>query len=222
MRKILLVDDEVRMLDLLSLYLSPAGYHCVKTQSGREAIKLLSKEKYDLVLLDVMMPDMDGWETCKNIREFSDIPIIMVTARDQKIEIIKGLQIGADDYITKPFDEDELLARIAAILRRQPESDHITFQAIQLDRSQHQVSVHHELLLLTPIEFKLLELFLTNQNMVFSREHLIEKNWGLSSGTEDRTVDSHIRNLRDKLRKKSFPIDGYLKTVYGVGYKWQT
>lgn len=222
MIKLLLVDDEQRMLDLLSLYLQPYGYHCKKVQSGSEAIEALSHSTFDLVLLDVMMPEMDGWETCQRIREFSDIPIMMVTARDQRHDMIKGLHLGSDDYITKPFHEDLLVARVKAILRRATKNTSKQFKDLELDSERHKVVVNKKILTLTPIEFKLLEIFIGNIDYVFSREHLIEKVWGYSSGTEDRTVDSHIRNLRDKLRKSDFPVDDYLKTVYGVGYKWQT
>jgi DNA-binding response OmpR family regulator len=221
MIKLLLVDDEQRMLDLLSLYLQPYGYHCKKVQSGIEAIEAISNSTFDLILLDVMMPEMDGWETCRRIREFSDIPIIMVTARDQRHDMVKGLQLGSDDYIPKPFHEDILVARVQTVLRRSNKNTNKQFKDIEIDNQKHIVVVNNKTLTLTPIEFKLLDIFIENIDFVLSREHLIEKIWGYSSETEDRTVDSHIRNLRDKLRKSGFAVDGYLKTVYGVGYKWQ-
>ncbi len=220
MISILLVDDEPRMLDLLALYLTPHQYHCTKAYSGEEAITYLTQNQYDLVLLDVMMPVMDGWETCQKIREFSDVPIIMVTARDQKNDIVHGLKIGSDDYITKPFHEDELLERINAILRRTLAIKRVSFNNLVWDPQKHLVTYKHSSITLTPIEFSLLGLFLCHVNQIFSREHLIEKVWGFSADTEGRTVDSHIRNLRDKLRMSNYPIDDYLKSVYGVGYKW--
>lgn len=221
MDNILLVDDETRMLDLLSLYLLPKGFHCTKATSGKEALKLLEKKHFDLVLLDIMMPEMNGWETCQKIRGYSNIPIIMLTARNQKYDIIKGLKQGADDYITKPFDEDELLARIESLLRRAGHRQRIGFKDIVWDEYRHIVSVSGNEMSLTPIEFSLLGVFLKNQQYVFTREQLIEIIWGYETDTEGRTVDSHIRNLREKLRKANFPIEDYLITVYGVGYRWK-
>ncbi|WP_459502468.1 response regulator transcription factor [Bacillus sp. C1] len=217
---ILLVDDEPRMLELLTLYLSPKGYNCVCVTSGQEAISYIEKQNFRFVLLDIMMPKMDGWETCKKVRSFSNIPIIMVTARDQTIDVVQGLKIGADDYITKPFHESELLARIEAVLRRANQHERIQYKGILWNETKHFSSVYDQEILLTPIEFSLLGLFLRHKNHVLSRDQLIERIWGLNTNTEDRTVDSHIRNLRDKLRKADFPIDEHLKTVYGVGYRW--
>ncbi len=220
MMNILLVDDEPRMLELLALYLTPRGYNCISATSGQEAISYIENQSFKFILLDIMMPKMDGWETCKRIRSFSNVPIIMVTARDQTIDVVQGLKIGADDYITKPFHEDELLARIEAVLRRSNQPEQIQYKGILWDEAKHFISVHGQEILLTPIEFSLLGLFLRHVNYVLSRQQLIERIWGLDTNTEDRTVDSHIRNLRDKLRKANFPIDEHLKTVYGVGYRW--
>ncbi len=139
---ILLVDDEPKMLELLTLYLTPKGYNCVCATSGQEAISYIEKQNFKFVLLDIMMPNMDGWETCKNIRSFSRIPILMVTARDQKIDVVHGLKIGADDYITKPFHEEELLARIEAVLRRTNEHEQIQYKGILWDEAKHFVSVY--------------------------------------------------------------------------------
>jgi DNA-binding response OmpR family regulator len=135
--------------------------------------------------------------------------------------MVKGLQLGSDDYIPKPFHEDILVARVQTVLRRSNKNTNKQFKDIEIDNQKHIVVVNNKTLTLTPIEFKLLDIFIENIDFVLSREHLIEKIWGYSSETEDRTVDSHIRNLRDKLRKSGFAVDGYLKTVYGVGYKWQ-
>jgi DNA-binding response OmpR family regulator len=219
---ILLVDDEKRMLDLLDLYLSPKGYHCVKCESGLSAIQYLENNKVDLVLLDIMMPEMDGWETCKRIREFSNVPIIMVTARDQTTDIVQGLKIGADDYITKPFDESELLARIEAVLRRSVgKHSKIEFQGLVWDEDEHKVHYQNEPIFLTPKEFAILGLFLKHPNRVFSREQIIVSLWGYNANTEERTIDSHVKNIREKLRQVGFPIDQFLQTVWGVGYKWE-
>lgn len=221
MKTILLVDDEIRMLDLLSLYLSPF-YHCVKVTSGRKAISYLEETHTDLVLLDLMMPDLDGWDTCKKIKEFSDVPIIMITARNEKIDVVKGLQTGADDYITKPFDEGELLARITALLRRTKTNQmtKVHFNGLLWNEEGHEITYKDQPIQITPKEFSLLGLLLKNPNKVFSRDHLLENIWGSGTFTEDRTVDSHVRNIRDKLRQVNFPVDLYLHTVWGVGYKW--
>jgi DNA-binding response OmpR family regulator len=222
MYTILLVDDEKRMLDLLDLYLSPKGYNCAKCESGLAAIQYLENNKVDLVLLDIMMPKLDGWETCKRIREFSDVPIIMVTARDQTLDIVKGLNIGADDYITKPFDEAELLARIEAVLRRfVGKRSKIEFQGLVWDEDEHKAYYQNEPIFLTPKEFAILGLFLKHPNRVFSREQIIVSLWGYNANTEERTIDSHVKNIREKLRQVGFPIDQFLQTVWGVGYNWE-
>lgn len=221
MKKVLLIDDETRMLDLLSLYLAPKGYNCIKMTSANEAIHYLEANKADIILLDVMMPDMDGWEACRQIRKHWDTPIIMLTARSEKIDIVKGLKIGADDYISKPFDEDELIARMEAILRRKKgHTATVAFKGLNLNEDSFEVSFRETHVPLTPKEFALLGLFLQNRNKVFTREHLLTTIWGYSVATEDRTIDSHVRNLREKLRKTGFHVDEYLTTVWGLGYKW--
>jgi len=222
MKTVLLVDDEQRMLDLLSLYLTPNGYYCIKKNSGVDALAYLEKNKAEVVLLDIMMPGMDGWTTCKKIREISDIPIIMLTARNAKEEIVKGLKMGADDYVSKPFNEAELLARIEAVMRRTKNNTEevLHFKGLTVDKNAFEVLYQDQKLLMTPKEISLLSLFLQYPNKVFSRDHLLSTIWGFDAETEDRTVDSHIRNLRDKLRQFGFPVNQHLKTVWGVGYKW--
>ncbi|WP_059172841.1 response regulator transcription factor [Bacillus sp. FJAT-27445] len=224
MKTILLVDDEKRMLDLLDLYITPNGYFCVKKQSGAEALDYLENKKVNLVILDVMMPDMDGLATCKKIRETYDVPIIMLTARDSTEDVVKGLKIGADDYLTKPFNEKELLARMEAVMRRTKDTsqDFLTFNGLKLDQESYSTSFKNELISLTPKEFTLLGLLVGHPNKVFTRDHLLSTVWGYNSNVDDRTIDSHIRNVRDKLRKVGFPVDVHLKTVWGVGYKWST
>ncbi|QPA32852.1 response regulator transcription factor [Thermaerobacillus caldiproteolyticus] len=222
MTRIVLVDDEQRMLDLLELYLAPKGYECIKCRSGEEAMDYVRHNVCDLILLDVMMPYMDGWETCRNIRQFSDVPIIMVTARDHKLDVVKGLKIGADDYITKPFDEDELVARMEAVLRRTRKNSQLEDSGLVWNELTHEVTYNGKKIPVTPKEFGLLGLFLRNPNRVFSREQLIVSLWGYDAETEGRTVDSHIRNLREKMRQAGFPIDERLETVWGIGYKWVT
>lgn len=221
MSRLLLIDDERRMLQLLTLYLEHHGFKCTSVSSGEKGINYLEDHKVDLVLLDVMMPGMDGWETASEIRKFSDVPIIMLTARDTNTDMVRGLQIGADDYITKPFDEDVLVARIQAVLRRTKQPTKIEMNGLFWDKDNHTIHFKSHTILLTPKEFEMLGLLMKNKNMVFSREKLLETVWGFATDIEDRTVDSHIRNIRDKLRKVEFPIENHLKTVWGLGYKWE-
>ncbi|WP_031546311.1 response regulator transcription factor [Salinicoccus luteus] len=220
MKKVLLVDDEERMLELLSLYLSPYGYNCKKALGAKEGLEYIGQERFDIVLLDIMMPDIDGWQVCREIREHSDVPIIMVTAREQKTDIVKGLKLGADDYITKPFDEEELTARMDALLRRVEPASRVEVDGLLWDEERFKLSYKGQHIKLTPKEFSLLGLLMEHPGRVYSREHLIDLVWGIYSETEGRTVDSHVRNIREKIREAGFPIDDYFHTVWGVGYKW--
>jgi len=221
MNKALIIDDEKRMLDLITLYLLPHNYVSKKALGASEALIFIEKETFDIILLDIMMPEMDGWELSQEIRHISDVPIIMVTARDQSEDIIKGLKLGADDYITKPFNEDELLARMDALLRRRTPRNFIEINDLLWNKNKFQLTFKNKLIKLTPKEFILTGHFMKNPNQVFERDQLIELIWGFDSETEGRTIDSHVRNVREKIRQAGFPIDNYLKTIWGVGYKWQ-
>lgn len=222
MYTILLVDDEERMLDLVELFLMPLGMKCIKETSGKKAIEIVEKEKVNLVLLDIMMPDMDGWEVCKEIREFSNVPIIMLTARSDKADLAKGLNIGADDYISKPFDERELVARVNALLRRSSDLDKskITYLDYTLDCDTYSLHYHESTIQLTLKEFYIIKTLISRPSKTYTREELLNIAWDYETETDIRTVDSHIRNLREKLRKANFPTDEFLKTVWGIGYKW--
>ena len=224
MRTILLVDDEQRMLNLIELFLQPLGFKCIKETSGKKAIEILKNEKINLVLLDVMMPEMNGWEVCEKIREFSNIPIIMLTARSDKLDLVKGLNTGADDYITKPFDENELVARVNAILRRLSERESkeatITYEGLKLDLETYSLQFQDSIVHLTLKEFYIIEALITHPKKTYTREELLHAAWAYDTYTDTRTVDSHIRNLREKLKNAGFPIDEFLKTVWGIGYKW--
>ncbi|QTD40983.1 response regulator transcription factor [Sporosarcina sp. Te-1] len=225
MQTILLVDDEQRMLDLIELFLLPHGYRCIKANSGEKALELLDKEIVSLVLLDVMMPKMDGWDVCQKIRKTSDIPIIMLTARSDKLDLVKGLETGADDYITKPFDDRELVARIRAMLRRLPasevESEVIVEGGFRLDKETYALHYADLRVQLTLKEFFIIETLLSRPKKTFTREELLQAAWDYNTYTDIRTVDSHIRNLRDKLKSAGFPIEEFIKTVWGIGYKWR-
>ncbi|CAH0191491.1 Heme response regulator HssR [Peribacillus sp. Bi96] len=224
MKTAVLVDDEQRMIDLIELYLTPHGYTCIKKKSGHEALHFLKQNHADIVILDVMMPEMDGWETCEEIRAFSNIPIIMLTARDAAEEMVKGLKKGADDYVTKPFNEEVLLARIEAVTRRvhNHHENHMIFNGIKLNESAYEAHYQSRAIPLTPKEFSMLCLFIKSPDQVYSRDHLLSTIWGFKTDTEDRTIDSHIRNIREKLRHAGFPVDQHLKTVWGIGYKWRS
>ena len=167
-----------------------------------------------------MMPEMNGWKLCKELRRFSGVPIIMVTARDQKEDIVKGLKLGADDYITKPINEEELLARMDALLRRIKPSSHINVHGLIWNEDRFELTYKNNPIKLTPKEFFMVGHLMKNPNRVFTRDQLIDLIWGFTSETEGRTVDSHVRNVREKIRQAGFPIDAYFKTVWGVGYKW--
>ncbi|WP_282155999.1 response regulator transcription factor [Cytobacillus gottheilii] len=221
MNSILIVDDEPKMLDKLTLFLSPF-YNCVQKQSGKQALTYLKQEMVALVILDIIMPEMDGWTTCEEIRKFSNVPIIMITARNEKEDIIKGLKLGADDYITKPFSEDELLARMESVLRRtlpQSEVSH-SFKGLYWNKLSFELSYNQQPIFVTPKEFAIVGFFIKNQNKVVSRNQLLTEIWGQEGHIDNRTIDSHIRNVRDKLRKSGFPIDQHLVTVWGIGYRW--
>ncbi|OZU88960.1 DNA-binding response regulator [Virgibacillus indicus] len=220
MKKVLLIDDEKRMLNLLALYLRPHHYDCIKVQQANEALEYIREETFDIVLLDIMMPEMNGWELCREIRRFSNVPIIMVSAREEKEDIIKGLKLGADDYITKPIDEGELLARIEALLRRNARGNQIETNGLLWDEERYELTFKNKPIKLTPKEFTMAGHLMKHSNQVFSREQLIDLIWGIDSETEGRTIDSHVRNMRDKIRRAGFPIDDHFKTVWGVGYKW--
>jgi len=212
------------MLDLLELFLAPNGFKCIKADNGKKGLEILEKEKINLVLLDVMMPDMDGWEVCRQIRAFSDVPVIMLTARSDKADLVKGLDNGADDYITKPFDEGELTARVNALLRRYPEeetsSGNTVFGDFVLNRDSYSLHYKKADVQLTLKEFYIIEALITQPKRTLTREQLLLTAWDYNTYTDIRTVDSHIRNLREKLKTAGFPIEEFLKTVWGIGYKW--
>jgi DNA-binding response OmpR family regulator len=223
--KVLVVDDDAKIVKVLVTYLTNEGYMTETAMDGRSAVEKARQWRPDVVLLDVMLPELDGWSVCKEIRRDSDVPIIMLTARDAETDRIIGLEIGADDYVTKPFSPRELIARIRAILRRvKPEGRRdinenvLHIGDIVLHQHNHTLTVQGNTVELTPTEHKLLELFLTHPGQVLSRLQLIENVQGYAFEGYERTVDSHIKNLRKKLGD-SYGEPRYIKTVYGVGYK---
>jgi two-component system, OmpR family, response regulator ResD len=226
MKKILIVDDEFPMRQLLRLYLQQENYLVEEAENGKDAYNKIVINDYDLMVLDVMMPVMDGWETIERVREISDIPVIMLTAKGSIQDKVTGLSSGADDYLVKPFDEAELMARVQALLRRskqrqshsEPESETIYYRGIKFNLAARDVTFDNRKISLTQTEFDLLRSMLEHKGKALSREQLVELVWGIEFMGEDRTVDSHIRNLRDKLKVAGVD-KSFIKTVWGIGYK---
>ncbi len=220
--KILVADDEKNIVQLLRLYLRNEGYEVVAAANGRQALDRFATESPDLVLLDLMMPELGGFEVCTEIRKVSDVPVIMLTARSDDVDKIVGLEMGADDYITKPFNPREVVARVKAALRRrdwdraQPaEPVAVTVDNVTLDPSSRDVTVAGEKVRLRQREFDLLEAFLRHPNVVLDRERLLTMVWGADYYGDPRTIDVHVAWLRDKLKQGEPSIE----TVWGVGYK---
>src|SRR6476659_7507929 len=218
--KILVVEDERNIASFVSMYLKNARYHVEIARDGTEALQKADSTKPDLVVLDLMLPDIDGLEVCRQIRSSSDVPILMLTARDDDVDKIVGLEVGADDYLTKPFHPRELVARIKSILRRsgperrQIESKQLRHGELLVDAGRREVHVGEEEIQLAPKEFDLLWELLDHRGLVLTRDQLLERVWGYTFAGDTRTVDVHVRQLRRKLGDAS-PI----VTVWGVGYK---
>ncbi len=218
---ILVVDDEQRIIDLAKMYLEQDGYRVMSATDGVNALWTILEDKPNLVVLDLMLPGMDGLEVCRRVRAESDVPIIMLTARSDDIDKIVGLELGADDYLTKPFNPRELVARVKAILRRTDRSDsrddapEIAVGNLRIDIQRRLVEVAGRTVDLRMKEFDLLQTLLENKGIVFSREKLLNVVWGYAFAGETRTVDVHIAHLRHKLRG----MDAVIETVWGVGYK---
>ena len=229
-KKILVVDDDKNICELLNLYLKKEGYEVVFAYDGSEAVSKAKEENPNLILLDVMMPVINGWEACKLIRQFSNVPIIMLTALDTTENKVQGLNIGADDYIVKPFEPLEVIARINAHIRREENKDsqaneqadsQISVDNISVDLEKYEVKLDGELVSdLKPKEIQLLYFFLTNKNQVFTREQLLDKVWGYEYFGGTRTVDVHIKSIREKLNSPKSEWE--IKTIWNVGYKFET
>ena len=221
--KVLVVDDEKVLVKATRFNLEIDGYEVDAAYDGEEALSLIRENSYDVILLDLMLPKVDGLEVCRRVREFSNVPIIMLTAKTGDTDKLIGFEYGADDYITKPFSLMELKARIRAILRRSGNSERqesiqrIVRGEIELDGSERSVAVNGRAVELTVKEFDLLELFMRNPGRVYSRENLLSTVWGLDSPGDIRTVDVHIRHLREKIESDSAHPE-YILTKWGVGY----
>jgi two-component system, OmpR family, alkaline phosphatase synthesis response regulator PhoP len=217
---VLVVEDESSIASFVALYLKNAGYRVQTAGTGQDALDVLSRERPDLIVLDLMLPDIDGIEVCRRVRRGSDIPILMLTARDEDVDKIIGLEVGADDYLTKPFNPRELVARVKSILRRavperrEPQERQLKHGLLQIDAGRREVHVDGKEVQLAPKEFDLLWELLDHRGLVLTRDQLLERVWGYTFAGDTRTVDVHVRQLRRKLGDAS-PI----VTVWGVGYK---
>lgn len=223
--KILIVDDDTHIAELISLYLNKEGYETREAYDGRRAVEEFKAFSPHLVLLDLMLPEKDGYQVCREIRQISTVPIIMLTAKGEVFDKVLGLELGADDYIVKPFDAKELVARVKAVLRRynmkSSDSDagkQIVVPNMTIDQATYLVTYHEKELALPPKEFELLNFLAQHPNQVFTREQLLDKIWGYEFIGDTRTVDVHIKRLREKLPYEDV---WTIRTVWGVGYKFE-
>ena len=222
--KIMVVDDDPNIRELVRLYLEKEGFEVTCAERGDEAVKMFRATPPNLMLLDVMLPGMDGWQVCREVRKISNIPIIMLTAKDETFDKVLGLELGADDYIVKPFDMKELVARIKAVIRRFQASDapekELVFPGLTINISQYTVTYMGKPLEMPPREIELLYFLASHPGMVFTREQLLEQVWGYDYFGDSRTVDVHVKRLREKLSGGE-ELGWQIKTVWGVGYKFE-
>lgn len=216
--KVLMVDDEARMRKLVKDFLSIKGYRVLEAGDGEDAVDIFFKEKdIGLIILDVMMPKMDGWEVCRTVRRYSQVPIIMLTARSEERDELLGFELGVDEYIAKPFSPKILVARIEAILRRKSSStgEILEVEGIRVDKDAHEVTVDDQTVDLSNKEFELLTYFMENQGIALSREKILNNVWNYDYFGDARTIDTHVKKLRSKLGPKG----DCIKTIWGMGYK---
>lgn len=220
MLKVLVVDDEARMRKLVKDFLTVKGFHVIEAENGEEAVELFFEQKdIALILLDVMMPKMDGWEVVRTIRQYSQVPIIMLTARGEERDELQGFNLGVDEYISKPFSPKILVARVEAILRRTKGAgvDAADVGGIRIDKAAHQVTIDGEPVELSYKEFELLAYFVENQGIALSREKILNHVWNYDYFGDARTIDTHVKKLRSKMGEKG----DYIKTIWGMGYKFE-
>ncbi len=223
---ILIVDDEENICELLRLYVEKEGYRAIIATNGQEAMDKFRVEKPDMVLLDIMLPIKDGWQVCREIRAIDDTPIIMLTAKGETFDKVLGLELGADDYMVKPFEPKELLARMKAVLRRtmgrveeEAEDREIVFDGLRINQTTYDVYLDEEKIEMPPKEFELLFFLAKNANKVFTRDQLLDEIWGYEFFGDSRTVDVHMKRIREKIEGEDQ--NWHLKTVWGVGYKFE-
>lgn len=225
MEKILIVEDDENINDLMKMYLEKEGYEVYSFLEGNAALDSVEKIKPDIILLDLMLPDTDGYNVCTKIRKKLQTPIIMVTAKGEVFDKVLGLELGADDFLVKPFDPKELIARIRAVLRRsfskidQDLAEQVNFENLSINKSNYSVIYHNEKLELPPKELELLYFLALHPNKVFTRDQLLDEIWGYEYFGESRTVDVHVKRLREKFTQND---SWQIKTVWGVGYKFQS
>ena len=223
--KILIVDDDENICELLNLYLKKDGFDTVLAYNGMQAVEYAEKFAPDLILLDIMLPQLDGWQVCREIRKKSEVPIIMLTAKGETFDKILGLELGADDYITKPFDTKEVIARIKAVLRRTSDKENqqnikeVRFEKLIINLTNYELTVNDKRIDTPPKELELLYHLASNPNRVYTRDQLLDEVWGFDYYGDSRTVDVHVKRLREKLENVSQ--EWSLKTVWGVGYKFE-
>ncbi len=222
MQKILVADDEERIRDIIKQYLEFEGFASYEAPDGDMAFEMAREETFDLILLDIMMPRCDGITTLRKIREFSQVPIILLTAKGEEYDKIFGFDLGADDYVVKPFSPRELMSRIKAVLKRveKPEiksSDNYSYKTLEVNRKSYELKIDGKKITVTPKEFELLLYFIGNKNTVVTRDEILNKIWGFDFYGDSRTVDTHIKMLRSNLAQYR----GLIKTVWGVGYKYE-
>jgi DNA-binding response OmpR family regulator len=228
-KTVLVVDDDLNICRITKLYLEKSGYAVITANDGEQALTQFEELQPDFIVLDIMLPKRDGWSVCQKIRAMSDVPILMLTAKAHVDERIEGLQMGADDYLVKPFDPNELVARVTTILRRTlirteaaAPSNMYEVGSLRLDVLSHDVTVEGQLVALPKKEYELLLFFVRNPNQVFTREDLIAKIWGWDFEGEDRVVDLYIKRLRQKLSAHTErKVDWNIRTVWGIGYKFE-
>ena len=221
---ILVVDDDPNIAQLVKLYLEKEGFDVAVETRGDEALESFQKNPPSLMLLDIMLPGMDGWQVCRAVRQISNIPIIMLSAKDETFDKVLGLELGADDYITKPFEGKELVARVKAVLRRsapgESEKDTLSFPGLTISLEKYEVHFQGKLLEMPPKELEVLYYLASHQNRVFTREQLLEQVWGFDFFGDSRTVDVHIKRIREKLQG-SEALGWQIRTVWSVGYKFE-
>lgn len=222
--KVLVTDDDLNIVKLIKLYLEKEDYDVLTANNGKEALEVFKNDKPDIIILDIMMPEMDGNEVCREIRKSSDIPIIMLTAKGETFDKVLSLELGADDYLVKPFEMKELIARMKAILRRSENKgtsngECVSFDKLEVNLTNYELKIDGRILEIPPKELELLYFLASNPNRVFTREQLLEKVWGFDYFGDSRTVDVHIKRLREKL--EGIEANWQLKTVWGVGYKFE-
>lgn len=222
--KILIADDDRNICELLRLYLVKEGYETILAYDGIQALQAFEREKPDMILLDIMMPGKDGWEVCRQVRKTSKTPVIMLTAKGETYDKIMGLELGADDYVVKPFDSKEVVARIKAVLRRcspgQEEGKGVyDFENLHLDMNRYELKIRGKVVDAPPKELELLACLCSTPNRVYTRDQLLDAVWGFEYYGDSRTIDVHVKRLREKLDNGSDQWS--LKTVWGVGYKFE-